>query len=74
MTKKRWAHEAKGKVLRSRHGVIYVPYEERGRGSWSAVTLYDPAGVYPPGGYNIVVGQDAIENDEAVKVEGVPDE
>lgn len=74
MTKKRWSHEAKGKVLRSRTGVIYVPFEERGRGAWSAVTLYDPSHNYPPGGYNIVVGQDAVENDEAVKVEGIPDE
>jgi hypothetical protein len=61
--KLRWAHECKGLVLRAPNGLVYVPFEMR-QGSYSAVTLYDPAGVYPPNGYNIIVFNEDLERDE----------
>jgi hypothetical protein len=67
----KYSHADKGIVLRDKNGVVYVPYEAT-RGGWYAVTLHDPKGVYPPGGYNILVGNQDVLDSTIVALDGVP--
>lgn len=61
----RWAHKCKGLVLKDEKGLVFVPYEAT-RGGWYAVTLFDPKGVYPPSGYNILVSDSTCQLAEQV--------
>ena len=65
---KRYSHEAKGKVLKDKNGIVFVPFRQD-RFGWDCVTLHDPRGVYPPSGYNIVVSNADVETADEIEVE-----
>lgn len=67
----KYSYTAKGIALRNKNGLVYVPYEVT-HGGWYAVTLYDPMGVYPPGGYNILVPNQDVLDSTIVALDGVP--
>jgi hypothetical protein len=70
--KRRWSHEAKGKVLWfPRTEMVMVPFQFHQDGSWSCVVVIaDPKGIYTPGGYSLNVGQGEIET--AIEIDLTP--
>lgn len=61
LPQRRWAHEAKGKLLFFPRTEIYgVPAEMRSGGSWNVVVTYSENPSYPVGGYNLYVSEQEI--------------
>lgn len=61
LPRRRYSHEARGRVLlMPQTGLVVVPYEEFRGGGWY-VTVVDGHGSYPVGGYNLSVSADEIE-------------
>lgn len=67
LPRRRWSHEAKGKILYfPRTGICGVPCEMRDGGSWNVVVVKGDQ-TYPVGGYNLYVCADEIETALEVK-------
>lgn len=55
LTKQRYAHEARGRILLlPSSGLVVVPFEERKGGGWTVVVV-EGFGSYPVGGYHLVI-------------------
>lgn len=60
--KRRWSHEARGKVLYfPRTGMVMVPFELHRDRSWSCVVVFSREPAYPVGGYHLSVSAAEIE-------------
>jgi hypothetical protein len=56
LPKRRWGHEAKGKILFfPRTQITGVPVEMRKGGGWDVVVVHSEHPSYPVGGYNLFV-------------------
>lgn len=67
----RWSHDAKGRVLALREGLIVCPYEQTRHGWYAVVvkaTTASDLAYYPRGGYNIFVSDDEIEKAREIEV------
>lgn len=70
LPKRRWGHEAKGKLLYfPRTGICGVPSEMREGGSWNVVVVRGDT-KYPVGGYNLYVSN--VEIETALEVVWIP--
>jgi hypothetical protein len=58
LPKRRWGHEAKGKILFfPRTQITGVPVEMRQGGGWNVVVVHSDHPSYPVGGYNLYVSE-----------------
>lgn len=61
LPRRRYSHEAQGRnLLLPSSGLVVVPFDERGNGSW-AVVVVDGYGAYPVGGHHLVLSRGEIE-------------
>jgi hypothetical protein len=62
LPKRRWSHEAKGRLLfMPRTGMVLTPCKMHGDSSWDCVVTVGTA-TYPTDGYSLWVGRDEIES------------
>lgn len=61
LPKRRWTHEAKGKILFfPRTKITGVPVEMKSGGGWNVVVVHSENPSYPVGGYNLYVSEQEV--------------